>query len=233
MELELDFPFEIVRTKRRKTLGIKITGTQVQVLAPQRVTNENIFALVKQKEGWIKAKLRLNAKFIPPKPKEYKSGENFSYLGKNYKLRLISDSPQKVQLKDEYLQLGLRQGLSDKQKLKYVSKQLLDWYRQNAEEHLLERTEHYAKILKVQPRSVSTREYKARWGSCSPDMEIKYNWRLIIASQRIIDYVIVHELCHIIELNHSPAFWSCVESVLPDYRKRRKWLKFNGMSLVI
>ncbi len=233
MNLDIDFPFQIVRSKRRKTLTIQVMGDNVKVLAPKQAAEQRILDVIRQKQVWIKDKLRLHAKFAPAKPKEYINGENFSYLGKDYKLKLMSQGPQEVQLQDGYLQLGLKKGLSDIQKPEYIRKQLLSWYRQNAKECLLEKTEYYAKILNVQPKSVSVHQYKGRWGSCSQDKDIKYNWRIIIAPHPIVDYVVAHELCHILEPNHSPAFWKCVEGVLVDYRERKKWLKLHGLYLVV
>lgn len=93
------------------------------------------------------------------------------------------------------------------------------------------KTEYYAQIMRISYGRISIREQKTRWGSCSSKGNLNYNWRLILAPEEVLDYVIVHELAHRREMNHSKAFYDIVESVLPDYRKSRKWLRENGQKL--
>ena len=100
-------------------------------------------------------------------------------------------------------------------------------------EKLKEKTKRYASILGVNPQSVDLKEYKARWGSCSSSGDVTYNWRIIIAPHHIVDYIVVHELCHLLEHNHGPKYWKLVQSVVPNYREHREWLKVNGEGLRI
>ena len=93
------------------------------------------------------------------------------------------------------------------------------------------KTEYYARIIGVSYGRISIREQKTRWGSCSSKGNLNFNWRLILAPEEVLDYVVVHELAHRREMNHSKAFYAIVESVLPDYRKARKWLRDNGQLL--
>lgn len=95
---------------------------------------------------------------------------------------------------------------------------------------LTKRTDYYKEILKVDYEKIRIGNQKTIWGSCSGRRTISYNWHLILMPEQIIDYVVVHELCHLIEMNHSPAFWEKVSEVLPDYQSRREWLKENGNS---
>lgn len=93
------------------------------------------------------------------------------------------------------------------------------------------KTAYYAGLMKVTYGRISIREQKTRWGSCSSDGNLNYNWRLIFAPEQVLDYIVVHELAHRREMNHSKAFYSVVESTLPDYKKCQKWLRDNGQSL--
>ncbi len=101
-------------------------------------------------------------------------------------------------------------------------------YREQARRKLSERTDHYKRILGVEYGRIRIGDQKTRWGSCSSRKTISYNWRLIRMPEEIQDYVVVHELCHLLHMDHSGAFWDTVAGVLPDYRKRRRWLKENG-----
>ena len=96
-----------------------------------------------------------------------------------------------------------------------------------------EKTNRYAAIMGLTPQSVFVKDYKARWGSCFPDGKISYNWRIIIAPHHIVDYVVVHELCHLKHPNHSPAYWRSVKRVVPEFAIFRKWLSEHGSKLVI
>jgi len=95
------------------------------------------------------------------------------------------------------------------------------------------RTEELAQQMRVQPYGITVKNYKSKWGSCTANNKISYNWRIIMAPDHIIDYLIVHELSHIIEPNHSKNFWYQVENYCKDFQKKRKWLRENGHKLVL
>ncbi|MBO5095030.1 MAG: M48 family metallopeptidase [Lachnospiraceae bacterium] len=106
-------------------------------------------------------------------------------------------------------------------------------YRKAAREYITARVAYYEPIIGVTHTRLSIRDQKTRWGSCSSRGGLNFNWRLMLAPPRVLDYVVVHELCHRKEMNHSKAFWHAVETVLPDYRELRKWLRENGNTLVL
>lgn len=106
-------------------------------------------------------------------------------------------------------------------------------YRQAAKEYIPKRVAFFANELGVTYGTVTIRDQKTRWGSCSSKGNLSFNWRLILAPPKVLDYVVVHELCHRKEMNHSSRFWTLVESIMPDYRDHRKWLKENGGKLTL
>lgn len=106
-------------------------------------------------------------------------------------------------------------------------------YRQAAKEYISKRADYFADQLGVTYNAITIRDQKTRWGSCSSKGNLSFNWRLILAPPKVLDYVVVHELCHRREMNHSPRFWALVESVMPDYKQHRKWLKDNGDKLTL
>jgi len=121
-----------------------------------------------------------------------------------------------------------RSALSDTQRAALEAR-----YRQAARDYIPVRVAHYEKILGVTHTAIRIRDQKTRWGSCSAKGNLNFNWRLMLAPPRVLDYVVVHELCHRKEMNHSPAFWDIVKQVLPDYMEQRKWLRDNGNTLVL
>ena len=96
---------------------------------------------------------------------------------------------------------------------------------------MIERVAFFARSQDVKPGKLCISSARTRWGSCSAKGTLSFTWRLVMAPLDIIDYVVVHELCHLKEMNHSRAFWERVETILPDYKRRRKWLKENGGAL--
>ena len=229
LTFDKDLSIEVVRTKRRKTASIKVIDGAVQAIVPDELSDGRIEALIQKRTPWIRKKLREQSQIVTPKPKEYVSGESFTYLGRNYRLKVSKDTDRKVKLKGGYLEVSLPKKPKDGD----IRSALVEWYEQHALDRLTEKTNRYAGIIGVSPNSISVRDYKARWGSCSSKGEISYNWRIIIAPHHIVDYVVVHELCHLKHPNHSPAYWKSVKREVSDYEVCRHWLKDHGSSLVI
>ena len=226
-----DIPIKVIRTDRRKTATIKIVEGDVHVIVPQHLSQKRIEELIKQKANWIRQKLHLQASIQPVRPKEYVSGEAFSYLGKNYRLKLSEGDTEGVKLKGGRFMLEVKNSLTGKARAQYVQTQLAQWYRDHAEQRLRDKAERYAPLLGVFPNSINVKYFKARWGSCAIHGDVTFNWRIIMAPHRIVDYMVVHELAHLKHHDHSPKFWKSVESVIHDYRECREWLKINGTGL--
>ena len=227
--LDKDLSIEVVRTKRRTTASIKIFGGLVQAIFPHQLSNARVEEIIQKRTTWIRRKLREQSQVVTPKPKEYVSGESFTYLGRNYRLKVLRGSDGEVKLKGGYLEVSL----SKKPRARGIRNELAEWYEEHALDRLTEKTNRYAGIMGVSPNSISVRNYKSRWGSCSSNGDISYNWRIIIAPHHIVDYVVVHELCHLKHPNHSPAYWKSVKREVSDYEVCRQWLKDHGSSLAI
>ena len=106
-----------------------------------------------------------------------------------------------------------------------VKNALMDWYREQAEKKIFERMNYYARLIGKQPKSIKIRNHKRQWGSCSGNGNVRFNWKIIMTPISVLDYVIVHELCHLIYPHHSSQFWQKVQSIIPDYKKKRDLLK--------
>ncbi len=216
---------EIVRTRRKKTIALTVVDGGVRVLAPKRVSTEEVFALVRKKSDWIEKK-RLRPQF---QQKTYSTGERFVVLDETVQLQVVDGKRSSIALQQGDLVVCLSPRV--RKRAEFVGSLIHGWYQQQAEETIGPRVNRYADQLDVTPRSVQVKNYKRRWGSCSSRGDLTFNWRIIIAPLPIVDYVVVHELCHLIHHNHRPEFWRCVESLLPDYRERQAWLKTHGWSL--
>ncbi len=231
--MNFDFPIKINRTERSKSASIEIEDDTVTVTVPKNLSDQRIEELIKNRTVWIRQKLKIQTEIICSKPKEYVNGESFTYLGRNYRLRCELGGCEGVKLKNGYLTVTLGIGNSEAHSEGSVRHSLRQWYQTRALEKLKEKTKRYSGILGVSPNSVNIKEYKARWGSCSSNGDITYNWRIIIAPHQVVDYIVVHELCHLLEHNHGPKYWKHVEHIVPNYKECREWLKNNGETLVV
>jgi len=222
-----DVEYRIVRRPRRKTAAIVIRpDNSVEVLAPPRMPVSLIEHFVQSKQPWIQKKLSFNREHHSPHiAKQFVHGEPFQLLGKAYTLELLTGK-RSVAIKNDLLLVSHAHPGQET-----TRRQLSRWYRQQAEAHFKDRCGIFAERIGRQARSVGVKGYKSRWGSCHIDGRVYFNWRLIMAPAQVIDYVVVHELCHLIHHNHSKAYWQLVEEIMPEFRSPKAWLKLHGHSL--
>lgn len=188
--------------------------------------------MIKENLDWIRQKLAEHQSRLHLAKRGYSSGSNIPYLGSNYRLGFSRSLEETVLLDEANLLIRVANEENQQELKEVVIRVLSDWYIKQAKKELVERTHKYADVVKVQPSSIAVRSYKSRWGSCSVNGDIRYNWRLIMAPPEVVDYVIIHELCHILHHNHSKDFWLAVASFCPNYRDRSDWLKQYGFSLL-
>lgn len=224
------FPFrvEVVRTARKRSAAIRLEGELVKVSVPMSLSDHRIQDLVSKRTPWIKKKLQEQPERPILRPKQYVSGEAFTYLGNNYRLKVLSGDTPAIKLRGGYLQATITTLDADPQNT--MRSLLENWYRSHAEQRLGDKTARWAKVVGVIPNSISVKDYKSRWGSCSVKGDISYNWRIILAPHRIVDYVVVHELCHLLEHNHSSRYWQHVGRYIPNWRECRDWLKHKELA---
>lgn len=229
------YPIEIIRSFRRRTVSISVTGDcLVRVLVPATLAEERIFDLLREKNGWIQEKLGIQQERKEKREKRhYKEEASYTYLGRKYRLKTVFNDHQQpgITMQRGSFLATLSRKTASKEKELFIKQQLSLWYQRHALVHLTEKTERFAKKLKVNPSLVGIKDYKSRWGTCHPDGRIYFNWRIIAAPHRIIDSVVIHELCHLREANHSKRFYSLVQSLDPDFKKSRGWLREHGWEL--
>lgn len=216
-------PDTIIRSKR-KTLSVSIDYLgRVTVRAPLRCTKERIFSFLQEKESWI---LRKQAQMKSAKiklPTDNLDGYTVYLLGKAYTLKLLSG--REITFDEETAIVYLPE--------KNAEKRLIGWLKKNALQIFTKLVVRFAAIMGVEYKSVCISSARTRWGSCSFDNKLRFSYRLLYASQDVIEYVIVHELAHIRHKNHSQKFWGEVGKYIPDYKNKRKWLKLHGIFMQI
>ena len=224
--------YNLIRSPKRKTVSIIIrANSDVDVLAPSRMPTSIIEQFVSSKAAWIKRKLHYNNEIkASVQPKSFTKGESFLFLGEPLNLA-IATGKRAVEAGDGQLLVTIPASTKIENKTDLIRRLIEKWYRAQAEVHLQQRTEQLATLIDKRPKLVAVKGYKSRWGSCHIDGRIYFNWRLIMAPTWVIDYVIVHELCHLIQHNHSKNYWSLVEAVMPDFRNAKTWLKTDGARL--
>ena len=223
------FTAEIIRSSKRKTSAIKIQKGLVYIMVPHGLSHSAIETLVLNKTRWITEKLTHQQSLLALPARTFCSGERYGYLGCEYVLTIIIGSHAAIKLDQDQLVVTLHdQHLESKAIIKAL---LINWYKQQAAVALKLKMLRYAAIIGVHPTSITIKTYKARWGSCSLSGAIQFNWKLMMAPESIVDYVVVHELCHLLHHNHSPAFWAAVAQYCPDYRNHSVWLKRHGARL--
>lgn len=211
----------------RKTLAIFVERDKsVIVKAPRGTPLELIDSYVERKRGWIYTKLKHPQKFKLKKRKEFVSGATIIYLGKHYKLELITEDTNGVKFDNNRFNIS--------KNFQYKAPELFkNWYIKKAKEIILPKVKYYADNLGVKYNQIKVSYMKYRWGSCTPKNNLNFNWRLIKAPMSVIDYVIVHELGHLLETNHTEKFWNIIETQIPKSNHAKEWLKENGELLFL
>jgi len=234
---ELDLEYNLIWANRVKTMGLKIDPVEgIIVRAPKSISIDKVEELLLQKQDWIFTKLDEIQAVEIPRPKEFVSGERFTYLGRNYKLRIYNseDAEPSIKLYRGIFEFRIPDKLDNEGQRDHIIKELFrDWYYEKAINRFHDRLEKYEDKVEIQPSGLEIKEYKSRWGQTTQDDKIILNWKLIMAPTSIIDYVICHELCHLVVEDHSKGFWSLLSSIIFDYKEREEWLKIHGLTLTL
>ena len=221
-----DLAYKIVRSAKRKTLGITVERDRsVVVHAPESLSDEEVGRIVDAKRQWIFEKQGHPQKYKERTPpgKEVVNGESAPYLGRDYRIQVRETDSGEVEFARQFLVPPAHQA-----KRREVLK---EWYIAEAKEKILRRVRQHAQELGVEFSSARIVDNRCRWGSCTVGDSVNFNWRLIKAPMFVIDYVIVHELAHLLEGNHTPEFWSIVRANTPTMEKAKDWLKEHGQML--
>lgn len=226
--------YRLIRGKR-KTIAISLDRDgNLIVKAPSWVRKAEIDAFVERKAEWIE---NTRFKLLCQREDELSSrlnlenGDRLYYLGEEKTLTVIRE--QRIRAKVKCAMDRILLFVPYDADYDYKREQLEKWYRKEAAEIFREKAAAYARLLSVEFRDIHIKDQRSRWGSCSSAGNLNLNWRLLMAPEPVCDYVIIHELCHLVHMDHSQAFWTLVESICPDHQQYRNWLKEKGGSLYI
>lgn len=217
--------------RKRTTMEIRVEYPGlVTVLAPQELSKEVILEKVKIRAKWISKHLNTikNVK-CKKADRKFVSGESFMYLGNMYQLQVVIDKNIKksqVNLFDDKIIVTTMN-----EEPVAIRKAMEKWYRLKAKEKVEERIAYYQRFFSITPAYVRVKEQKRIWGSCTSKNVLNFNWRIVMAELPALDYIVVHEMCHMEQHNHSKKYWELVASIMPDYKIRKEWLKRNGVSM--
>jgi len=220
MQIQID---KLIRSKRKTIALIVERDGGLTVRAPTRISQSQINAFVQEKSDWI-IRTREKLKLIVQMPaRQYSDDETFLFLGSSFDLKLVKPQRPSLQFDNGFTLSRTAQ--------KRGASTFMRWYKERAYNVISERVTQFAKQYNFTPKQVKITSAKTRWGSCSPNGTLNFTWRLVMAPLDVIDYVVVHELVHLQVKDHSSKFWGVVESIYPEYKKKRKWLRENGEKL--
>ena len=214
---------KIIRsTKRLRTISLQIKDGIPIIYCPTYIKDSYLRLIIKKKQLWIEKKI--NAEKEREKI-QVKNKSFFPFLGRNLTLLTMASKENKVLLKNNSILIHCTE-------FKRAKKNLVEWLKLEAKKYLVARAQFISSKIKISFKSLNLKSYRAMWGSCNSRSEIYLNWKLVMLPKKVIDYVIVHELCHIIEPNHSKSFWLLVKKHDNEYVENKNWLKKNGIEIV-
>ncbi len=226
---EIEFSIEF---KNKKTTSISVEPpNNILVVAPLGMKEEEVRKIVKSKCTWIVQKLfefrNIESKKVN---REFVNGESFMYLGRNYSLQIHVDKD--IQ-NNSFVKLyrGKFHVYVKEKNDKLIKDAMEAWYREKTEEQVKKRIKYYQKFFHKKPKAIKVKEQKKRWASCTSNDELLFNWRCVMAKSTSLDYIVVHEMCHMYYKNHSHRFWNLLSSVMSDYEVRKDWLRDYGIRM--
>lgn len=222
-----------INYKKKKSVRIYIDsyGT-VEVQAPKGTPFEYVIQLLEEKWDWIqKTRKEMKERVLGPQEKAYNQGESFLYLGNTYPIQISQDAS-----------IGQDSAMFEGGKLHIYVKELEDekikqalkrFYYQQCKALVEKSIKSYQSNFKTKPRSIRISDSNRTWGACDSKQQLTFNWKLAMAPPRVIDYVVVHEMCHMVHLNHDRSFWRLVGKIMPDYKELENWLALSSWKMTV
>lgn len=219
--------------KKRKTIGIYVDAYgNVEVRAMKDAPEADIDKMVKAKWSWIQKHVKEQTEKTKGfKEKTYEEGEEFLFLGREYPIKVIENRDSNMEaIEFAGSELIIRTMENDNEKLK---KMMTRFYKQQCKKYVEKRIRLYQPQFKVKPRGIKISSNKKHWGTCNSQREMTFNWKLVMAPIEVLDYVVIHEMCHMLHMNHDRSFWRLVGKIMPDYERQESWLRESHWKMVV
>ncbi|MGP1397454.1 MAG: M48 family metallopeptidase [Inquilinaceae bacterium] len=216
----LGAPLEVRRDPRARRLTLRVdpNARNARVVAPPHVAMAEIRAFVARHRRWLQQ--RLDA---VPEPRPFHDGATVPYLGADHRICHDPEAGRPVERLDGVFRVAGRP--------EHLARRLRDFLKAEARRELTRRSMEKAAMLGRRPAAITIRDTRSRWGSCSADGRLNYSWRLILAPEPVLDYVVAHEVAHLVEMNHGPRFWALTRRLCPDLEEPKTWLSVHGSNL--
>lgn len=220
-----DLEIELIRSNR-KTVSIHIERDgSVSARIPEKISEDEILKVLKSKEYQIHKNLAQWSQLNETKvDREYVNGQSFLYLGRNYRLQLKDEKIEGIEFKKGYFFLSY----SKKDKAKEL---FVNFYKDKLKDKLNPIINRYKGLLNVNPKDVKVMELQNRWASCTTKGNVNFHWKCAMAPIDVLNYIVAHELTHLIHQNHTKEFWNELDKIMPNYEKQKKWLSTNGVQM--
>lgn len=224
-------PYQLKRSSRRRTLALQVGANGLTVHAPLYLEKSQIDGFIAKKSSWIQQHLQQQRQM--PQPGYSISGEQLVLREQILKLRVVDDAVSAVTLEGQTLWVQLSRRIKAANRQKHLLVLLEDWYQQEALRYFTLRLQHWSQQMGLSYRHLLIKGWQTKWGSCHSDGTICLNWRLLFAPDWVSDYVIVHELAHLQQMNHSAVFWALVNEYYPRWQEAKNYLKQHQQQMVL
>ncbi len=234
---DLPFSYSIRRSQRAVKVRIVVKPGKVEVVAPPKAVESNIHRFVQTQQQWVLqalAKMAEKTQHHNLAPQRYGHGADIPYQGQFFKMTVRPSRLKRIKIEffNEFI-AHVPETMPVKEQSEHIRAALINWIKKQAKTQVGQLITQHAPKNRLYPRSVTIKTQKSRWGSCGIHNDIHINWLLLLAPIEVLEYVVVHELCHIREKNHSRQFWALVAEHLPEYQQHRRWLKQQGSQLMM
>lgn len=236
MQFQLDqYQINIKQTTRRGSIALKVTPQEIALMVPKGLCQETLSTLIDSQQTWLLEKIREQSARLPDQ-QALNTKTSLKLFGEGIRFQLDEQTVVE-RITHEFLEgQGLKVFIHAKRVPKdldtTIRKQLMAFFSGQLENYLDKKLAGFAAKIDVKPTEITIKNYKSRWGSCYSDGRIQFNWRLAMMPEWIVDYIIIHELCHLVHPNHSKDYWQLVATHCSDVAKAKAWLKQHGQALM-
>jgi predicted metal-dependent hydrolase len=230
----LAIPYTVSESKRAKYIKLVMGIEGLNVVKPYRVSLEEVDEVLNRKRNWIyKHYHEFLSMRVDAVKRNWETGESVLFRGENYNIKIFThkEKTPRIHFNGKSFDVFIDGTIDEESRKSIIERAFKKWFIRIAGEVYKERVDYYAKIIGLSYKDIKIKEQKTRWGSCSGKKNLNFNWKVILSPMWVLDYVVVHELCHLRYMNHAKEYWAMVERYMPDFKKAQEWLKKNGMGL--